>query len=98
MGGVTVLRERRNSYFDLTQSMSRPVATFSRGMLQRLGLARALIGSPRLLLLDEPPGLDRSSTQVVIDVVNEHKANDGLALVISHDLNVAAELGDEFLY
>ena len=84
--------------FDLTQSMSRPVATFSRGMLQRLGLARALIGSPRLLLLDEPfTGLDRSSTQVVIDVVNEHKANNGLALVISHDLNVAAELGDEFL-
>lgn len=84
--------------FDLTQSMNRPVSTFSRGMLQRLGLARALISSPKLLLLDEPfTGLDRASTQIVIDVVNEHKSAGGLALVISHDLNVAAALGDEFL-
>ena len=99
--GVTQPQKRAEELlerFDLTQSMSRPVSTFSRGMLQRLGLARALIGSPRLLLLDEPfTGLDRASTQVVIDVVNEHKARGGHALVISHDLNVAAELGDEFL-
>jgi len=99
--GVTQPQSRAEELlerFDLMQSMTRPVNTFSRGMLQRLGLARALIGSPRLLLLDEPfTGLDRASTQIVMDVVNEHKAKDGLTLVISHDLNVAAELGDEFL-
>ena len=84
--------------FDLTNSMERPVSTFSRGMLQRLGLARALIGDPKLLLLDEPfTGLDSDSTNTVVEVVEEHRAAGGIALMISHDLNVASKLGDEFV-
>jgi heme exporter protein A len=84
--------------FDLLASMERPVNTFSRGMLQRLGLARALIGEPKLLLLDEPfTGLDSDSTNTVVDVVDEHRSSGGIALMISHDLNVASKLGDEFV-
>ena len=84
--------------FDLINSMERPVSTFSRGMLQRLGLARALIGEPKLLLLDEPfTGLDSDSTNTVVKVVEEHRASGGIALMISHDLNVASRLGDEFV-
>jgi len=84
--------------FDLDAHRNRRAGTFSRGMLQRLALARALIGQPKLLLLDEPfTGLDRKSTQTVIDVVDEHRKSGGMALMISHDLGVAAELGDEFI-
>lgn len=84
--------------FDLEAYRDRLAGTFSRGMLQRLALARALIGRPKLLLLDEPfTGLDHKSTQIVIDMIKEHRSQGGMALLISHDLGIAAELADEFV-
>jgi ABC-type multidrug transport system ATPase subunit len=65
-------------------------------MLQRLGLARALIGEPSLVLLDEPfTGLDRASTERVIAKVRELRAAGSMVLMISHDLATTAELADE---
>jgi ABC-2 type transport system ATP-binding protein len=59
------------------------VASYSTGMRQRLGLAAALLRSPRLLLLDEPTsGLDPGGTRAVATLVRE-LATEGVAVLLS---------------
>jgi heme exporter protein A len=61
------------------------VGTFSRGMVQRLSLARALLHNPQLLLLDEPDtGLDQEGVQIVTDLLDEHTRHGGTALFTTH--------------
>ncbi len=80
----------------LADAARRPARTYSRGMLQRLGLARALIGRPSLVLLDEPfTGLDRASTERVVERVKALVGEGAMVLMISHELATAAELADE---
>ncbi|MFV0297666.1 MAG: AAA family ATPase, partial [Hyphomicrobiaceae bacterium] len=63
------------------------VGTYSKGMRQRLGLAQALIGSPRLLLLDEPTsGLDPSLRKEVYGIIGELADNGTTVLLSSHAL------------
>ena len=66
----------------------------SGGQAQRAGLARALMGRPRLILADEPTGqLDRSSAAELIDVLLEHVNATKAALVVAtHDVAVADRL------
>jgi ABC-2 type transport system ATP-binding protein len=72
-----------------------PIARFSKGMLQRLGIAQALINEPRLLVLDEPTeGLDLDGRHVLRDVVRETKARGGSVLLISHVLGEVEQLCD----
>lgn len=81
--------------FGLKAAMHRPAATFSRGMLQRLGLARAMISKPSLLLLDEPfTGLDRSSRGRVRERVAALAEAGAIVLMVSHDLETSAALAD----
>jgi len=68
---------------DLVEAAGRKVSTYSRGMRQRLGLAQALIGIPRILVLDEPTtGLDPESRARVYAIIEERKA-DGVAVLLS---------------
>jgi ABC-2 type transport system ATP-binding protein len=73
-----------------------PMENLSRGMQQKVALARALLTSPVLLLLDEPTtGLDPRSKQEVQRFVHEIRAlHDSTILLCTHDMNEAEDLAD----
>src|SRR5262249_19861769 len=72
-----------------------PIARFSKGMVQRLGLAQALVNDPDLLILDEPTeGLDLFGRQLLRQVVREFKAARKTVLLVSHVLSEVEELCD----
>ena len=79
----------------LTDAASRPVDGFSGGMRQRLGIAVALLGRPRMLLLDEPSAaLDPTGALLVRDLIADIGAEGTTVLLSSHDLAEVAGLAD----
>jgi ABC-2 type transport system ATP-binding protein len=63
------------------------VRVYSTGMKQRLGIGRAMLGRPRLLILDEPTnGMDPEGTHEVLSFLREKVRNDGLTIFISSHL------------
>ena len=71
----------------------RRVATFSRGMVQRLSIARALLPDPEVLLLDEPlTGLDEAAAVIVRDVLIDLKARNRAVVVATHQLAEVVDL------
>ena len=76
----------------LTVAADRRVGTYSKGMRQRLGLAQALLGEPRVLLLDEPTtGLDPALRQSFYDTVEELRGRGATVLLSSHALTELEE-------
>ena len=73
-----------------------PMENLSRGMQQKVALARALLTSPVLLLLDEPTtGLDPRSRLEVREFIREMRAtHDATVLICTHDLDEAEALAD----
>ena len=71
----------------LTQDRNRRVGQYSLGMKQRLGIAMALLGSPKLLILDEPTnGLDPAGIQVMRALIRNMPAATGATVLISSHL------------
>jgi ABC-2 type transport system ATP-binding protein len=72
-----------------------PVETYSRGMKQRLHLARGLIGDPRLVLLDEPTtGMDPVGSSEFRTLVRDLHAEGRTILITTHDMSEAEALCD----
>jgi ABC-2 type transport system ATP-binding protein len=72
-----------------------PIAGFSKGMVQRLGLAQALLNDPELLVLDEPAeGLDLLGRRLVHEVIAERKKAGRTVILVSHALSDVAALCD----
>jgi heme exporter protein A len=80
----------------LTHVAHRRAGTFSRGMSQRLAIARALVHQPRLLLFDEPfTGLDRSAADHLGDQLATLRGDDRSCVLVTHELHQASRLAQE---
>jgi ABC-2 type transport system ATP-binding protein len=97
MRGVT-LKSRVNELLDLVglnKARDRRLGTYSKGMLQRIGLAQALIHDPRLVVLDEPTaGVDPAGSREIRDLIMDLKRRGITVLLSSHLLAQAQEICD----
>ncbi len=79
----------------LTEAADRRVGSYSKGMLQRIGLAQALVQDPGLLVLDEPTaGVDPVGSREIRDLILELKARGKTVLLCSHLLSQVQEICD----
>lgn len=79
----------------LTVVADRAIGTYSKGMLQRLGMAQALLHNPGLVILDEPSnGLDASGLEVFGTLVNRLRAEGKTVILASHLLGQMEDLCD----
>lgn len=73
----------------------RRIGTYSKGMLQRIGLAQAIVHDPRLVILDEPTaGVDPMGTKVISDLILQLKSAGKTVLITSHLLGQIEEICD----
>jgi heme exporter protein A len=100
MYAVENMPERINEVLDLVDLTNRRrdlVRTYSRGMAQRLAIARAVIHDPAILLLDEPyTGLDQDASAMLDAVLKQIAAQGRTVVMTSHDLVRTAELCTRF--
>ena len=79
----------------LGKARNRRLGTYSKGMLQRIGLAQALIHHPRLVVLDEPTaGVDPAGSRDIRDLILDLKRHGITVLLSSHLLAQAQEICD----
>lgn len=79
----------------LTEAAGRRVGSYSKGMLQRVGLAQALVQDPGLLVLDEPTaGVDPVGSREIRDLILSLKARGKTILLCSHLLSQVQEICD----
>ena len=79
----------------LTEAADRLVGTYSKGMLQRIGLAQALVHDPRLVILDEPTsGVDPVGAAAISELILQLKVQGKTVLITSHLLTQIEEICD----
>lgn len=92
------LRERSSRLLDivgLTQWATTKIRKFSKGMLQRLGLAQALLNDPEVLFLDEPTdGVDPIGRKEIRDILRSLRAEGKTIFLNSHLLSEVEEISD----
>src|SRR5438067_9550954 len=92
------LNERANRLLDLvglTSARDQRLSTYSKGMLQRIGLAQALINDPKLVVLDEPTaGVDPAGSRDIRKLIADLKQRGITVLFSSHLLTQVQEICD----
>ncbi|HZR40828.1 MAG TPA: ABC transporter ATP-binding protein [Ktedonobacteraceae bacterium] len=84
------------AFFELTEHCKEKMASFSKGMKQKVALARALIHEPAVLFLDEPTsGLDPLAARTVRELITSLKEESRSIILCTHDLDEAERLADE---
>lgn len=79
----------------LERAASRPLRTYSKGMLQRIGLAQALLGDPDLLFLDEPTaGVDPVGSRQIRDLILDLRRRGKTIVFSSHLLEQVQDVAD----
>lgn len=96
--GVTDALGKAGDYLKLLGLWERrhdPVGSFSKGMRQKLAIARALLHAPKVLFLDEPTsGLDPEAAKLIRDFIEELKAEGRTIFICTHNLDEADRLCD----
>lgn len=99
--GVANIEERAKKLIDevgLSVFTHDLVQSFSRGMIQRIAIARAIIHEPEILLFDEPhTGLDQQAIKILNDVIIRMKQEGSTILMVTHDFRQAIETCDRFI-
>jgi ABC-2 type transport system ATP-binding protein len=95
---AAIVRSRGNELLErvgLADRSREPIGRFSKGMLQRLALAQALINDPDLLVLDEPSeGMDLAARRLLHGVIRERQEKGHTAILVSHLLTDVERLCD----
>ena len=79
----------------LADRRNEPICRFSKGMVQRLALAQALLTEPELLVLDEPmEGLDLSGRLLLEEIIREQRRAQRTVLLVSHTLSEVEKMCD----
>lgn len=82
--------------YGLKTRMNDPVRTFSRGMLQRLSIARAIIHEPSVMFLDEPyTGLDQHAARMLKELLQRIHNDNRTVVMTTHDLSLGLEMCDK---
>ncbi|NMC52198.1 MAG: ABC transporter ATP-binding protein [Chloroflexi bacterium] len=82
--------------FELAEDRKKRLSSYSKGMRQKLSLARALLHQPPVLLLDEPTSaMDPESARMVRDAISSLRSADRTIVLCTHNLAEAEELADQ---
>lgn len=82
--------------FGLAHAAQQRIAEFSKGMRQKLALARSLLHQPPVLLLDEPTSaMDPESARLVRDAIHDLRSRERTIIICTHNLPEAEELADQ---
>ena len=93
-------REKRVNHlldlFSLQASRNQRIGEYSKGMRQKLALARAMLHDPQVLLLDEPTSaMDPESARLVRDSIRDLRSGERAIVICTHNLAEAEELADQ---
>lgn len=95
---VEAVVRRLLGFVGLEEAIDKMPSELSGGMRRQVAIARALVGSPRIMLYDEPTtGLDPATSQTISELIIQLRDLEGVsAIVVTHDLKTAFTLAGQF--